>query len=435
MEKLMPYDIDEALKVLPVPQIGELPTEFGREMRKAFMLDPEYLPLNHGSYGTTPKYVDEYVTYLAKCAEYNPDKFMRHSIRPLIENSLKRVAPVLGVADHTELVYVFCATAGFNTVIKSLKFEPGDVVLRYNTAYGACYNTISFVKDSGLCEAVDINLNFPCSDQEIIDRTIETIKEVTGSTGNGKRIRLALVDAIGSVPGIVFPFQELAKVFRSHGIPVFLDAAHAIGQIDLDMDNLDVDYMVTNAHKWMYARRGCAIMYVKKELQKDIFPLTISWAYGDNEGFNESFLWQGTIDFSQYLSTCAALNFIEAVGGLKKIQSYCRNLALEAASLLESKYGLVGMCSEQNSHQIAHMINAKLPLEHGNPIHDAVGAGLLDSMLKKKNIIGSFYPHNGAWWVRLSAQIYVSIEDFDIFGKELLESIKEDIATETEKRK
>ncbi|PVU87878.1 hypothetical protein BB559_005835 [Furculomyces boomerangus] len=417
-------DLDPTLDVIPVPKLGEIP-EFGHKMREIFMLNPNYLSLNHGSFGAVPKYVGDYSHYYYLCSERNPDIWIRHTVVELYNKAVERVAPYLGCKDPNELALVPNATFGLNAVLRSMKLDSNDALFRYSVSYGACSNTISYVCSTSGAQAIDIPINFPCSSSEIVEITKKTIQKVKES---GKNIKFAMIDTISSVPAIIFPFVELTKVFKDEGALVFIDGAHSLGQINVDIESIGCDYFVTNAHKWFYTKRGTAVMYVAKHLQESVKPLVISWAYSRNTGWNDSFFWQGTVDFSSFLSINAAIDFVEAAGGLKKIQDYTHDLAIKGMNLLESKYGMTPLTRDET--QIGCLINCKVPLEAGNLVHDKVGEAIGDILLKNYSAFGAFYEHNGAWWVRLSAQIYLELDDFDKFGKVMTEAIKKEIQNE-----
>ena len=70
-----------------------------------------------------------------------------------------------------------------------------------------------------------------------------------------------------------------------------VDGAHALGALQLDLRELQVDYYVTNCHKWFCASKGCAVLYVKKPLQDEINGPNISHGYG--HGFQSEFSYVG----------------------------------------------------------------------------------------------------------------------------------------------
>jgi hercynylcysteine S-oxide lyase len=85
-----------------------------------------------------------------------------------------------------------------------------------------------------------------------------------------------------------------------------------IGQIPLNLRETDPDFFISNCHKWMYTVRGSSILYVAKRNQRHIHPAITSEHYKDHsdlhdtsETFHKEFSWQGTQDFSGFLTTFA----------------------------------------------------------------------------------------------------------------------------------
>jgi selenocysteine lyase/cysteine desulfurase len=110
--------------------------------------------------------------------------------------------------------------------------------------------------------------------KEVIDRE---------NSKGGSKIRMCVVDALSSLPGVRLPFEAVSKLVQDHGILSLIDGAHAIGQIELNIRELDPDFFITNCHKWLCAPRGCAILYVAKRNQGFIHPTTINYAYQFHE--------------------------------------------------------------------------------------------------------------------------------------------------------
>lgn len=72
---------------------------------------------------------------------------------------------------------------------------------------------------------------------------------------------------------------------------IIVDGAHALLALPLNIPTLDVDYYVSNCHKWFCGPKGTAFMYVKEEHQPTTHPLVISHGWGS--GFSSEFVWQG----------------------------------------------------------------------------------------------------------------------------------------------
>ena len=308
----------------------------------------------------------------------------------------------------------------------------------YVLTLGACEKTIQY-----LCDTVPgfkmekVDLDYPVSDDEIVKLTETTLKLK-------KNIKLILMDAISSLPGVRFPWEEICHLCRQHKIYSLVDAAHAITQIPVDVTTSQPDFFVSNLHKWSYVPRGCAILYVRHPLQRLVHSLPIGHGYVSSslpyivspvrtspEGvWVTEHEWAGTIDWSGYLSVDASFEFIEKCGGVEKIREYCHGLAVNGGSRVAEILGTeVLQCP--TTEYTANMINVRLPLDvpDESETHTeemaAQREALFDNLFEKDCIP---YPYilsrrgNKEWWCRFSAQIYLDMDDF-VRGAEILKDI------------
>ncbi|MEW6523898.1 MAG: cysteine desulfurase NifS [Bacillota bacterium] len=63
--------------------------------------------------------------------------------------------------------------------------------------------------------------------------------------------------------GTLQPVKEIAALCREKGVYVHTDAVQAAGQIDIDVQDLGVDFMSISSHK-IYGPKGIGALYVKK---------------------------------------------------------------------------------------------------------------------------------------------------------------------------
>ena len=92
-------------------------------LRQEFLIDPDVVFLNHGSFGATPKPVfDEYQRWQREL-EWQPVEFLSRRSDDLLDDARARMAAYLGCR-RDELVFVPNATTGINVVARSLPVEP-----------------------------------------------------------------------------------------------------------------------------------------------------------------------------------------------------------------------------------------------------------------------------------------------------------------------
>ena len=63
--------------------------------------------------------------------------------------------------------------------------------------------------------------------------------------------------------GTVQPIADIAAVTRHRGVLLHVDAVQAIGAIDINVDNLDVDLLTISAHK-IYGPKGIGVLYIRR---------------------------------------------------------------------------------------------------------------------------------------------------------------------------
>ncbi|KAF8926473.1 hypothetical protein BGZ58_011153, partial [Dissophora ornata] len=224
------------------------PGPFGHQQRKNFLFPENYTQFNHGSFGAFPKVVQDDMIAWHNRAEQDVDRWMRRDLKPALANTCAQIAELMH-CEGDEIVLVQNTTVGINTVLRSLQFQPGDRILQLSTGYISVDKTVHYICDThDDVKVVEVPITFPMTDKEILDKVEETVK-AHQQLKDGSRIRLAIVDWISSVPSIVHPVKQLVEMLQGYGILVFVDGAHAIGQVHVDLADLHPDFFITNAHK------------------------------------------------------------------------------------------------------------------------------------------------------------------------------------------
>jgi hercynylcysteine S-oxide lyase len=74
---------------------------------------------------------------------------------------------------------------------------------------------------------------------------------------------LVHLTAVGSHRGVVQPIDGIAAACREHGVPLVLDAAQALGQVDCVAD---ADAVYSTSRKWLAGPRGVGVLAVRPGL-------------------------------------------------------------------------------------------------------------------------------------------------------------------------
>src|SRR5271157_3530730 len=126
----------------------------------AWALDPAVTMLNHGSFGACPRALLQRQGELRCQLEAQPVQFFARQMPELLDASRQRLAQTVG-ADPQDLVFVSNATAGVNSVLRSLHFHDGDEILVTAHGYNACNNVARFVAQQSHATLVVVDVPSP----------------------------------------------------------------------------------------------------------------------------------------------------------------------------------------------------------------------------------------------------------------------------------
>ncbi|KZT57914.1 PLP-dependent transferase [Calocera cornea HHB12733] len=405
-------------------------TGFGKAMLSEFCFEEGYVNLNNGSFGSLPRQVLDATEIMAREAESAPDLFMRRTYLQLLANVRSRVSKFIN-AEADECVIVPNSTHGINTVLMNIDWKDGDIIVAFTTTYGAVGSTLRAVRDRnpGLSLKI-ITLIYPMRHVELL-QLFE--KELAAIPRHDGQTVLCVLDGIVSVPGVIMPWEDMCKICKSYNVLSLVDGAHLIGQVPVDLNAAQPDFWISNCHKWLYSKRGSAILYVphrNHHMIRVTLPVSIGYVSPDDppprlDGsarFIRLFEWTGTIDMIPFLSIDAALNFREAIGGEKKINDYCHNMAVQGGKRLAAVLGTRVL--DQTGELTANMTNVLVPVDISEFSGEELGALLSNfnnTLLDKYNCFAGIYFHDRKCWVRCSAQIWIELSDFEYVGKAILE--------------
>lgn len=379
-------------------------------------------------------------------AEARPDGFIRYDYPALLDQSRAAVAKVLNAPTET-CTFLSNATTGINTVLRALEYKQGDVIIYFSAIYGACEHTVTFITETTAAESEKVIFTYPIATADLCEKFESVVEKVKAA---GKNPKLAIFDTVVSLPGVRMPFEKLTDLCRKHSILSCIDGAHSVGQINIDLTELDPDFYVSNCHKWLHVPRGCAVFYVPVRNQH-LIRSTIPTSHGyiakptltgevvanplppsTKSAYITNFEFVGTLDNSPYLCIPAALEWRKKLvwkdkKGEAALKAYTQWIALAAAHLTAEKLGTEVMDNEEKSLTKCSLSNVRLPIS----IHEVAGGDfavaikvaqwMAKTIVREYDTFLAIVIHNNAWWVRLSGQVYLTLEDFELGATKLLQ--------------
>ena len=372
--------------------------------RADFLIDPDLVFLNHGSFGAVPRTVLETYQSLQREMERNPVEWLGRRADDLMADARARLGSFVG-ATADDVVFVPNPTTAVNMVVRNLALREGDEVLTTDHEYGAMDRTWGRHVSATGARMVRVPVPLPVTtSDDFVDR-------VWGSVS--PRTRVLFLSHLTSATALIFPVQELAERAHQRGIFVIIDGAHVPGHLPLDLRTLPCDIYTGALHKWLCAPKGCSFVYARREVQALLGPLVTSWGWESDHPGTSRFVdwheWQGTRDLSPFLAFGAALDFALS-HDLEGVQRRCRALALEARRRVDQLTGLGPISpfddADARHRWIGQMTAIRLP-------HDTDVVALKQRLFDNFRIEVPVHRWSGQPLVRVSCAAHTTESDVD----------------------
>ena len=393
----------------------------GSEWAELWPLESGVAFLNHGSFGACPTEILRYQAELRAQMEAEPVRFLSRELEGRLDVARAALGRFVG-ADPDDLAFVGNATGGVNAVLRSLRLAAGDELLTTDHAYAACRNTLDYVASVSGARVTVVTIPFPVASPEAIVDVV--LARVT------PRTRVALLDHVTSPTGLVLPIQRLVAELSRRSVDSLVDGAHAPGMVPLDLDALGAAYYSANCHKWLCTPKGSAFLWVRRDRQAGIHPLTISHGHvGERAGrtrFRLEFDWTGTLDPTAWLTVPRAIEYLGGLlpGGWPALMARNRALVLQARALLCEAAGSAPACPEQMIGSLASVILPERIAPSGWRVREPLQDRLFEGWGIEVPIMR--WPAPPRRLVRVSAQLYNSADQY----RHLAEALRKELAAE-----
>lgn len=332
-------------------------------MKEHFLLRQDITFLNFGSFGACVKPVfKRYQEYQLEM-EQEPVQFITSTGPQYLQRSKESLSKYIN-CNAEDVVFVTNPSYAVNIIAKSFPLQKGDEVLATNIEYGACDKTWEYYCKKAGAVYIRQQINFPLENkQHFIEQFTKGITE---------RTKLIFISHITSTTGLRLPVEEICALANEKQIPIFIDGAHAPGQVTLDLQKLNANIYTGACHKWMLTPKGSSFLYVKKSLQHLFDPLIVSWGYNalfpSGSIFQDYHQMQGTRDYTAFLTVPDALKFMKE-NNWPEVSARCSKLTIENSEAFCALLKTQPLTGSQDDF-ILQLYSAEIKTSEPEKLHD-----------------------------------------------------------------
>lgn len=295
--------------LLPSP---EDPT-YWKKIREQFMLAPDKVFFNTGTVGAMPKpVVDAMIKHIHTMAMDVTDWAYKDDNKEQFISGYNNLLPIrtkvarLFNCDPMEIAMTDNVTNGMSYIANGITLQSGDEILTTDQEH-------SGGKSSWLVKEKRFGVVFKTVVVPKPAHSSAQVYDIITKAFTPKTKVLMLSHMISS-SGAILPVKEICAEARKRGIFTVLDGAQPVGQIKIDLKDIDCDAYVGCFHKWMGAPAGTGFMFVKADRMKEIWTTVASGRWDDHSDEGFRFTQRGTGNFSVLKGLEAALDFHFEIG-------------------------------------------------------------------------------------------------------------------------
>ena len=387
--------------------------------------------LNHGSFGPSPKVVQDDFVEWSRRLESQPMNLFLREMEERFDSGLATLAQFLGTA-RNNLVYVDNATFGMNVVAASVPLKSGDEVLVTNHEYGAVTRLWKRT-----CQRVDAKVVTCDLPDPLVDRAEVTQKLMSCAND---RTKLIVISHVTSPTAVELPVDLVCRAARKREIPVCIDGPHAVGMLPINIKQLDCDFYTASCHKWLSSSFGSGFLFVHPLQQKHIQPAVVSWGGslgGRQPSWKDEFHWLGTRNPAAFFSIETAIKFFnqparhfdescsDGMTAFELFRNHAASLLKTARDEIQKVTGLP-IVESDSIHGALPMLAFELPALGGS---DFFRDPLMVALWDRHKIEVPVLAWNNKRLIRVSAHLYNNVTEIQKLADALREELQRERAS------
>lgn len=167
-------------------------------------------------------------------------------------------------ANPKRIAWVDNVSNGLNVLAQGLEWKSGDRIILNDLEFPSNVYPFQNLKSYG------VEIDFVKSrDGKILLEDIE--KAITPKT------KILSISAVQFLSGFRAELKSIGELCRKYNIIFAVDAIQAVSAVNIDVEEMKIDFLAGGSQKWLMALQGLSYIYLTEELQNRINQKHLGW--------------------------------------------------------------------------------------------------------------------------------------------------------------
>lgn len=222
--------------------------------------------LENGYFGQmTHAALDAYEQAIREVNRRNAVQVRREFDEHQLVDIRQQLADLMGLP-AASLAFARSASEALYSLIRNYTgLKPGDQVLISDLDYRSVQGAFRWLQAARGVEVIEIAHPHPPSHEGLL-------RAYTEAFATYPRLKLMALTHVTHRTGLVMPVRAIAQAARAHGIDIIFDGAHSLGQLDVDLADIGIDFAGFNLQKWIGAPLSLGVIHVREGRLGDFTP-------------------------------------------------------------------------------------------------------------------------------------------------------------------
>jgi cysteine desulfurase / selenocysteine lyase len=236
-------------------------------IRSEFPFTSKYAYFDHAAVGPLPTRTIEASSRVVE--EKSEGDLHWGSWEDTAEETRKSIASLVNAKDE-EIALVHSTSEGLAIVANGLSYEKGQNIVTCDLEF-----TSNLFPWQALAKRYDLQLRVVRNrgGRLEIGDFAETIDAKT---------RVVAVSYVQFSNGFRINLRELSRIAHENGAFVVTDAVQALGQMPVDISDVEVDFLASSGYKWLLSPIATGFLYVGQELLEKLWPTIVGYRADEN---------------------------------------------------------------------------------------------------------------------------------------------------------